>query len=109
MKIVKASNGKTRITLSKKEWQEIGKTAGWMDDIMEEEGYDEEEHFFSNSDSLMFMGKKLEYGYDEYNGRWECFVEGIGTSYDQESKEKAISKMKDEILKESTNRIANKI
>ena len=29
MKIVKASNGKTRITLSKKEWKEIGKTAGW--------------------------------------------------------------------------------
>ena len=30
MKIVKASNGKTRLTLSKKEWQEIGRTAGWM-------------------------------------------------------------------------------
>ena len=30
MKIVKASNGKTRITLSKKEWEEIGKTAQWM-------------------------------------------------------------------------------
>ena len=30
MKIVKASNGKTRVTLSKKEWKEIGKTAGWI-------------------------------------------------------------------------------
>ena len=30
MKIVKASNGKTRVTLSKKEWKEIGKTAGWL-------------------------------------------------------------------------------
>ena len=29
MKIVKASNGKTRITLSKKEWEKIGVTAGW--------------------------------------------------------------------------------
>ena len=33
MKIVKASNGKTRITLSKKEWKEIGKTAGWNKSI----------------------------------------------------------------------------
>ena len=30
MKIVKASNGKTRITLSKKEWKEIGVTSGWI-------------------------------------------------------------------------------
>ena len=31
MKLVKASNGKTKITLSKKEWEQIGKTAGWDD------------------------------------------------------------------------------
>lgn len=30
MKLVKASNGTTRIILSKKEWKEIGKTAGWI-------------------------------------------------------------------------------
>ena len=30
MKIVKASNRQTRVTLSKKEWKEIGKTAGWL-------------------------------------------------------------------------------
>lgn len=39
MKIVQA-NKKTRITLSKKEWKEIGKTAGWLktaqNDIMPE-------------------------------------------------------------------------
>jgi hypothetical protein len=30
MRLIKASNGKTRVTLSKKEWKEIGRTAGWM-------------------------------------------------------------------------------
>jgi hypothetical protein len=30
MKVVKASNGKTQIILSKKEWKEIGRTAGWF-------------------------------------------------------------------------------
>ena len=35
IKIVKASSGKTRITLSKKEWEEIGKTAGWLNSLDE--------------------------------------------------------------------------
>ena len=30
MKIVKASNGKDTVKMSKSEWQQIGKTAGWM-------------------------------------------------------------------------------
>jgi hypothetical protein len=30
MKVVKASSGKTKITLSKKEWTNIGKKAGWI-------------------------------------------------------------------------------
>jgi len=31
MKIVTSSNNKKKIRMSKKEWQSIGKTAGWMD------------------------------------------------------------------------------
>ncbi|MFA7219247.1 MAG: hypothetical protein WC119_01925 [Synergistaceae bacterium] len=30
MKIVKASNGKNKIKISKKEWQSMGRKAGWM-------------------------------------------------------------------------------
>jgi hypothetical protein len=30
MRLIKASNGKTKISLSKKEWEQIGRTAGWM-------------------------------------------------------------------------------
>jgi hypothetical protein len=30
MRLIKASNEKTKITLSKKEWQQIGRTAGWI-------------------------------------------------------------------------------
>lgn len=29
MKLIKSSNGKTKITLSKKEWERIGENAGW--------------------------------------------------------------------------------
>ena len=30
MKIVTASNGKTKVKISKKEWESVGKKAGWM-------------------------------------------------------------------------------
>jgi hypothetical protein len=30
MKMTKTASGKTKLVMSKKEWQQIGKTAGWM-------------------------------------------------------------------------------
>lgn len=36
MKIVKANNGTTKLTISKKEWEEIGKTAGWIEDSIDD-------------------------------------------------------------------------
>jgi hypothetical protein len=32
MRLIKASNGRTKLNISKKEWQEIGRTAGWFGD-----------------------------------------------------------------------------
>ena len=57
MKIVKASNGKTRVTLSKKEWKEIGKTAGW-----------------DEAEEIEEIEETFEPNYDE-----DCFVSPSGT------------------------------
>ena len=35
MKIVTASNGKQTIKMSKKEWENIGKMAGWVDKVVD--------------------------------------------------------------------------
>ena len=37
MKVIKTASGKKSIKISKKEWQDIGKTAGWMDEPTVEE------------------------------------------------------------------------
>ena len=39
MRITKTTNGKQKINISKKEWETMGKKAGWMNDLMEEEEY----------------------------------------------------------------------
>jgi len=44
MKIIKTVSGKSKIKISKKEWQSIGKTAGWEEYRAENSTYESEDY-----------------------------------------------------------------
>ena len=79
MKIVKVSNGKTKITLSEKEWKEIGRTAQWVtpDDGYSDGGepYTDEELDFYNEE-----GEEVE-SLDMPDYEDDCFITTKGGRY----------------------------
>jgi hypothetical protein len=75
MKIVKASNGKTRITLSKKEWKEIGRTAGW---ITPDDGYADGGQPYTDGELDFYNGIESPDGPDSED---DCFITTNGGLY----------------------------
>ena len=52
MKLIKTASGKKTIKMSKKEWQSIGKKAGWMKTAWEDEWYDAQDRYTSTDDII---------------------------------------------------------
>jgi hypothetical protein len=74
MKITKTASGKRSVKISKKEWESIGRTAGWVKEAQEE---DLEKHFDhyqrGRSDKPMFVSlyeTERAYGGPEEGGWW---------------------------------------
>lgn len=59
MKIVKTASGKQAIKLSKKEWQSIGKKAGWMRESGDIIQFPDSFQKYENSDEVAFSDKEL--------------------------------------------------
>lgn len=79
MKIVKASNGKTRITLSKKEWEKMGSLTGWINI----EAQEIQEEFSFSKDYPILEDKSKQIGKKYYKqilnqfNRWDEAAEEI--------------------------------
>lgn len=85
-----------KIKLSKSQWETIGKTAGWIEDLADETG-EELPEVSTDEQEEEFMGVTLSSWYVEDKNHWECFVNGIGTKTSPLSREDAVNQMKKEI------------
>jgi hypothetical protein len=88
MKIVTASNGKKTVKISKREWQSIGKTAGWLDDFGDEDNdiYGDEGDLESGLEKAMGSGEGWS-RFKKYIGftSWDDVIEaGVGNPTDEE-------------------------
>lgn len=91
MKVTKTASGKKRIKISKKEWQSIGKKAGWMKVAEIEELY--EQYDMARSDKPIYVSlyeTSRNYGGPEEGGWWytDYSLQSSKIFYDREEAEK---------------------
>jgi hypothetical protein len=65
MKFVKTANGKTKVTMSRKEWETIGRIAGWGK--LSPSDYEAE---FLQNQLILHPQRTLNYIYDKYTGNY---------------------------------------
>ncbi len=86
MKIVTASNGKKTIKMSKKEWQSIGKKAGWTKKAeggnreMKKEMISYLQSIYGNEDLFSIEAAIYWYASDYHSGQWSDLYSILSTS-----------------------------